>query len=78
MPSEWLVALGIAAAVLLQILQTIQIAIVGRKVTRTLAPPPAATCRVCGGLTLASSLRNGVCGSCEPTRPTSPERPSAR
>lgn len=49
MGEPWLIALGIGAAVLLQVLQTIQIAIVGRKVSRTLAPPPLPpTCPACG------------------------------
>jgi hypothetical protein len=76
MEPSWLIALGIGAAVLLQVLQTIQIAIVGRKVTRTLAPPPlripqplAAVCKQCGAFTHPTALRDGLCVECTPTGP---------
>lgn len=76
---SWLVAIGIAAAVALQVLQTIQIAIVGRKVARTLAPPPlrvppaAGACSQCGTLTPIAALKLGLCPQCDP--PTLPNRP---
>jgi hypothetical protein len=65
--------IGIGAAVALQGLQTIQIAIVGRRVERvaqSLVPPPRPpppfppTCRKCGLPHFASELAAGLCATC--------------
>jgi uncharacterized paraquat-inducible protein A len=67
-----------------QILQTIQIAIVGRKVTRTLMPPPFAQqqqpayrlCSGCGQLRSHAEMRDGLCSGCSapPPQQTTPAR----
>lgn len=87
---QWLAALGIGAAVLMQFLQTLQIAVLGRKVSRTLAPPPlripqpmAAVCKGCGAFSHPSALRDGLCVECTPTGPhpeptDPPTRPRVR
>jgi hypothetical protein len=62
---------GIGAAIALQGLQTIQIAIVGRRVdtvARSLAPPPSMPrhprCNACGLPYLRSELDAGICADC--------------
>lgn len=74
-----------------QLLQTLQLWLLGRKVTRTIMPPPFVqvrqslpngqpalyrTCRSCGNLRHVDQLEDGMCESCrEPTQPTQPARP---
>lgn len=67
-----------------QLLQTIQLALLGRKVTRTLMPPPMQaaapplyrTCRACGQLKAVGELNDqGLCPDCGITQPTQPSRP---
>jgi predicted Zn-ribbon and HTH transcriptional regulator len=74
--------LGIGGAVALQVLQTIQIAIVGRRVdtvAKTLHPPPMREtaagvspprCTVCGLPFNATELDAGVCIDCSVTPAT--------
>lgn len=61
----------VGALVAMQALQTLQIAIVGRKVSQSLRPPPRAHdpfCVGCGALCAASELREGLCVSCRTAR----------
>lgn len=83
----WQWVIGLVVWLALQVLQTIQIAIVGRQVKRTLSPPPmfppppptAAApyyadpfCTKCGALTPPRELRDGLCPDCVSTGPTQP------
>ena len=82
-PDVWqLIVIWFAA----QCLQTVQLWLLGRKVTRTLMPPPFVqlrqslpngepvsyrTCRGCGALKPLQELTDGQCESCSrPTQPT--------
>jgi len=84
------VLFGVGAFLALQVLQTIQIAVVGRKVSRTMIPPPMAApppqqymhpfCVKCGALTQPTMLRDGLCPDCfgaGQTEPAPAEPPAA-
>lgn len=72
-----------------QVLQTFQVWLLGRKVTRTLIPPPFLapqqptqpqpsyrTCRACGELRPVGDLsESGLCSDCGITQPTAPRPP---